>query len=93
MLFVLIHIYGPQVKRYLYGCRSLIGSYSHTCGGIFFSVFTLKHLSHFDVQLQMQMTNEIGKALFSKAGELGVPVGIMCMKVLKLSELKVLVIY
>ncbi|CAA6659982.1 unnamed protein product [Spirodela intermedia] len=27
-----------------------------------------------------KMTNEIGKALFSKAGELGVPVGIMCMK-------------
>ncbi|KAK2993579.1 hypothetical protein RJ640_030886 [Escallonia rubra] len=31
-----------------------------------------------------QMTNEIGKALFSKAGELGVPVGFMCMKGLKL---------
>lgn len=30
------------------------------------------------------MTNEIGKALFSKAGELGVPVGFMCMKVLQL---------
>jgi len=29
----------------------------------------------------MQMTNDIGKALFSKAGELGVPVGFMCMKV------------
>ncbi|XP_042471682.1 2-pyrone-4,6-dicarboxylate hydrolase-like isoform X1 [Zingiber officinale] len=28
-----------------------------------------------------KMTNEIGKALFSKAGELGVPVGFMCMKV------------
>lgn len=28
------------------------------------------------------MTNEIGKTLFSKAGELGVPVGFMCMKVL-----------
>lgn len=28
------------------------------------------------------MTNEIGKAMFSKAGELGVPVGFMCMKVL-----------
>lgn len=27
------------------------------------------------------MTNEIGKAMFSKAGELGVPVGFMCMKV------------
>ncbi|KAJ8529152.1 hypothetical protein K7X08_035987 [Anisodus acutangulus] len=27
-----------------------------------------------------KMTNEIGKALFSKAGELGVPVGFMCMK-------------
>ncbi|KAK3035850.1 hypothetical protein RJ639_032987 [Escallonia herrerae] len=31
-----------------------------------------------------QMTNEIGKALFSKAGELGVPVAFMCMKGLKL---------
>ncbi|XAR48208.1 4-sulfomuconolactone hydrolase [Bertholletia excelsa] len=31
-----------------------------------------------------QMTNEIGKALFSKAGELGVPVGFMCMKGLNL---------
>lgn len=27
------------------------------------------------------MTNDIGKAIFSKAGELGVPVGFMCMKV------------
>ncbi|KAI3817427.1 hypothetical protein L1987_11217 [Smallanthus sonchifolius] len=31
-----------------------------------------------------QMTNEIGKAMFSKAGELGVPVGFMCMKGLNL---------
>lgn len=30
------------------------------------------------------MTNEIGKAMFSKAGELGVPVGFMCMKGLNL---------
>ncbi|PRQ39842.1 putative 4-sulfomuconolactone hydrolase [Rosa chinensis] len=27
-----------------------------------------------------KMTNEVGKAMFSKAGELGVPVGFMCMK-------------
>ncbi|KAL5552663.1 hypothetical protein UlMin_040064 [Ulmus minor] len=27
-----------------------------------------------------KMTNEVGRALFSKAGELGVPVGLMCMK-------------
>lgn len=27
------------------------------------------------------MTNDVGKAIFSKAGELGVPVGFMCMKV------------
>lgn len=27
------------------------------------------------------MTNDIGKAIFSKAGGLGVPVGFMCMKV------------
>lgn len=31
--------------------------------------------------MSMQMTNEIGKAIFSKAGELKVPVGFMCMKV------------
>lgn len=31
-----------------------------------------------------KMTNEVGKALFSKAGELGVPVGFMCMKGLNL---------
>lgn len=31
------------------------------------------------------MTNEVGKAMFSKAGELGVPVGFMCMKVYKSS--------
>ncbi|KAI3929640.1 hypothetical protein MKX01_025808 [Papaver californicum] len=31
-----------------------------------------------------QMTNEVGRALFSKAGELGVPVGFMCMKGLNL---------
>ncbi|ONI29911.1 hypothetical protein PRUPE_1G221700 [Prunus persica] len=31
-----------------------------------------------------QMTNEVGKAMFSKAGELGVPVGFMCMKGLSL---------
>ncbi|XP_064969353.1 uncharacterized protein LOC135615154 isoform X2 [Musa acuminata AAA Group] len=30
------------------------------------------------------MTNEIGKAMFYRAGELGVPVGIMCMKGLSL---------
>lgn len=30
------------------------------------------------------MTNEVGKALFSKAGELGIPVGFMCMKGLSL---------
>ncbi|XWS68779.1 hypothetical protein CRYUN_Cryun04dG0121600 [Craigia yunnanensis] len=28
-----------------------------------------------------QMTNEVGKAMFSRAGTLGVPVGFMCMKV------------
>eukprot|EP00262_Sarcandra_glabra_P016024 TRINITY_DN5077_c0_g4_i2.p1 TRINITY_DN5077_c0_g4~~TRINITY_DN5077_c0_g4_i2.p1 ORF type:complete len:303 (-),score=38.62 TRINITY_DN5077_c0_g4_i2:183-1031(-) len=31
-----------------------------------------------------KMTNKIGKEMFSKAGELGVPVGIMCMKGLNL---------
>ncbi|XP_064969358.1 uncharacterized protein LOC135615156 [Musa acuminata AAA Group] len=31
-----------------------------------------------------KMTNEIGKAMFYRAGELGVPVGIMCMKGLSL---------
>ncbi|GAV71325.1 Amidohydro_2 domain-containing protein [Cephalotus follicularis] len=31
-----------------------------------------------------QMTNEVGKAMFSKAGELGVPVSFMCMKGLNL---------
>ncbi|KAJ0960200.1 hypothetical protein J5N97_001975 [Dioscorea zingiberensis] len=34
--------------------------------------------------LVLKMSNEIGKALFSKAGELGVPVKIMCMKGLSL---------
>lgn len=29
----------------------------------------------------LQMTNRVGKALFARAGELGVPVGFMCMKV------------
>ncbi|GMN49295.1 hypothetical protein TIFTF001_018461 [Ficus carica] len=31
-----------------------------------------------------KMTNEVGKALFSRAGELGVPVGFLCMKGLSL---------
>lgn len=31
-----------------------------------------------------KMTNEIGKTLFSKAGEFGIPVGFMCMKGLNL---------
>ncbi|KAL6190630.1 hypothetical protein ACLB2K_037024 [Fragaria x ananassa] len=31
-----------------------------------------------------KMTNEVGKAMFSKAGELGAPVGFMCMKGLSL---------
>uniref|UniRef100_A0A7N0U9Z4 Amidohydrolase-related domain-containing protein n=1 Tax=Kalanchoe fedtschenkoi TaxID=63787 RepID=A0A7N0U9Z4_KALFE len=31
-----------------------------------------------------KMTNEIGRSMFSKAGELGVPVGFMCMKGLNL---------
>ncbi|XP_044490153.1 uncharacterized protein LOC123214449 [Mangifera indica] len=31
-----------------------------------------------------QMTNEVGKAMFSRAGELGVPVGFLCMKGLNL---------
>ncbi|KAF4390534.1 hypothetical protein F8388_006031 [Cannabis sativa] len=37
-----------------------------------------------------KMTNEVGKALFSKAGELGIPVGFMCMKGLNthLSEIE-----
>ncbi|KAJ8451491.1 hypothetical protein Cgig2_018125 [Carnegiea gigantea] len=34
--------------------------------------------------LVSKMTNTIGKAMFSKAGELGVPVGFMCMKGLNL---------
>ncbi|KAI3983433.1 hypothetical protein MKX01_038853 [Papaver californicum] len=34
--------------------------------------------------LILKMTNEVGRALFSKAGELGVPVGFMCMKGLNL---------
>ncbi|GMN49297.1 hypothetical protein TIFTF001_018459 [Ficus carica] len=34
--------------------------------------------------LVSKMTNEVGKALFSKAGELGIPVGFMCMKGLSL---------
>ena len=38
------------------------------------------------------MTNEVGKALFAKAGELGIPVGIMCMKVWTLYISVVLVI-
>lgn len=39
-----------------------------------------------------KMTNDIGKALFSRAGELGVPVGFMCMKGLNLhiEEIKTL---
>ncbi|CAI9093144.1 OLC1v1028566C2 [Oldenlandia corymbosa var. corymbosa] len=36
-----------------------------------------------------QMTNNIGKAIFSKAGELGVPVGFMCMKGLNLHLLEI----
>lgn len=36
-----------------------------------------------------KMTNEIGKAMFSKAGELGVPVGFMCMKGLNLHFLEI----
>ncbi|GLT86730.1 hypothetical protein SLE2022_048500 [Rubroshorea leprosula] len=31
-----------------------------------------------------KMTNEVGKAMFSKAGDLGVPVGLMCIKGLNL---------
>ncbi|CAO2829000.1 unnamed protein product [Amaranthus hypochondriacus] len=31
-----------------------------------------------------KMTNEVGKVMFSKAGELGIPVGFMCMKGLNL---------
>jgi hypothetical protein len=27
------------------------------------------------------MTNDVGKALFAKAGQLGIPVGFMCFKV------------
>ncbi|XP_039040060.1 4-sulfomuconolactone hydrolase-like isoform X2 [Hibiscus syriacus] len=34
--------------------------------------------------LILKMTNEVGKAMFSRAGELGVPVGFMCMKGLNL---------
>ena len=33
------------------------------------------------------MTNEVGKAMFSRAGALGVPVGFMCMKVLQFSPI------
>ncbi|CAN1794451.1 hypothetical protein LINPERHAP1_LOCUS20300 [Linum perenne] len=31
-------------------------------------------------QLVLEMTNEVGKLLFRRAGELGVPVGFMCFK-------------
>lgn len=34
--------------------------------------------------ISLQMTNEIGKAIFRRAGELNVPVGFMCMKVFSL---------
>lgn len=34
--------------------------------------------------MPLQMTNEVGKAMFAKAGELGAPVGFMCMKVSQL---------
>lgn len=36
-----------------------------------------------------QMTNEVGKAMFAKAGELGAPVGFLCMKVLQFGILHV----
>ncbi|XP_073156332.1 uncharacterized protein [Henckelia pumila] len=35
------------------------------------------------------MTNEVGKAMFSKAGELGVPVGFICMKGLDLHLMEI----
>ncbi|KAK4762861.1 hypothetical protein SAY86_008629 [Trapa natans] len=36
-----------------------------------------------------KMTNEVGKSLFAKAGELGIPVGFMCMKGLNLHILEI----
>lgn len=44
------------------------------------SVYSMKRSTL--IMISLQMTNEIGKTLFSRAGELGVPVGFMCMKVL-----------
>lgn len=46
----------------------------------FFSTRCLFH-QLVSVKWYLQMTNQIGKLMFSKAGELGAPVGIMCMKV------------
>ena len=31
--------------------------------------------------MSLQMTNEVGKTFFRRAGELGVPVGFLCAKV------------
>lgn len=38
---------------------------------------------------EQKMTNEVGKAMFAKAGELGVPVGFMCTKGLSLHLLEI----
>lgn len=39
-------------------------------------------MAHKYLSIDDQMTNQVGKAMFAKAGELGVPVGFMCFKVL-----------
>lgn len=69
-LFGSIPICGRRVRRYqlsnsFYG----LGSSSY------------RTLFNYQWFLTTQMTNDVGKAMFSKAGELGVPVGFMCMKV------------
>lgn len=70
-LFGSIPICGHRVRRYQL-CNT-----SSDLGSSFYFTLLLIINGFFTTQ----MTNAVGKAMFSKAGELGVPVGFMCMKV------------
>ena len=74
MLSVSTQTYGHQVKRFANGKLNITSLY------LLVLIYDQSGLKTLNVS-NKQMTNEVGRSLFAKAGELGAPVGIMTMKV------------
>ena len=74
MLSASTQTYGHQVKRFANGKLNITFLY------LLILICDQSGLKTLNVS-NNQMTNEVGRSLFAKAGELGAPVGIMTMKV------------